>query len=300
MAKDFITFLDYTTAELTALLDLAAELRRAWHAGAGLPQNLAGKAVGFLWEAGGFRNRVSFELGIARMGGVAIHVPGQLDGREPVEDVARYLDNWFDAIVARAKVHSHMERLGSAARIPVINARTNFNHPCEILGDLAYIRARRGSLERLKVTFVGEATNLCHPWFEAAARLPIEVVQVCPQGYQAEAAFVAALQAEAVGALRVTHDLEAGLKGAHVIYTDCWPGASDPVGKARIRVQFLPYQITAETLRRASPDVFFLPCPPVTRGEEVSEDAMTAFGDQVFEAKEYLLHAQNAVLTTLL
>jgi ornithine carbamoyltransferase len=299
MTKDLITFLDYTQAELNTLLDLAADLHTAWHAG-NMPQNLTGKAVGFLWEAGGFRNRVSFELGIARMGGVAIHVPGELDVREPVEDVARYLSNWFDGIVARAKVHSHMERLGGAARIPVINARTNFNHPCEILGDLAYIRSKRGSIEGLKVAFVGEATNLCHPWLEAAARLPIEAIQVCPQGYQTDPDFISALQREAVGSLGVTHDLEAGLKGADVIYTDCWPGAPDAVGKARIRAQFLPYQITAETLRRAGPDVFFLPCPPVTRGEEISEDAMTEFGEQVFEAKEYLLHAQNAVLTMLL
>jgi ornithine carbamoyltransferase len=301
MTKHFITFLDYTTTELTELLDLAAELRQSWHgASGGMPQHLTGKAVGFLWEAGGFRNRVSFELGISRMGGNAIHVPGELDAREPIEDVARYLDNWFNGIVARARVHEHMERLGAAASIPVINARTNFNHPCEILGDLAYIRLKRGSLDGLKVAFVGEATNLCHPWFEAAARLPIEAIQICPEGYQADPGFVAALQAEAVGSLGVTHDLVEGLGGADVIYTDCWPSAPDPIGEARIRAQFLPYQITAEILRKAGPDMFFLPCPPVTRGEEISADAMTEFGDQVFEAKEFLLHAQNAVLVTLL
>ena len=117
------------------------------------------------------------------MGGKAVQVPGKLDSKEPIEDVVRYLQNWFHAIVARTETHSHMIRLAKAASVPVINAKTDHNHPCEILADLTYIRAQRGSLDNLKVVFVGEPTNLCHPWFEAAARLPIEVTQVCPKGY---------------------------------------------------------------------------------------------------------------------
>jgi ornithine carbamoyltransferase len=190
---------------------------------------------------------------------------------------------------------------GSAAsQYPVINARTDFNHPCEILGDLAYIRAKRGSLDGLKVAFVGEATNLCHPWFEAAARLPIHVVQICPEGYQVSADFIDQVQQDAVGTVAVSQDLDAGLKDADVVYTDCWPHRRSPEDHEHIARQFLPYQITAEKLWFTAPDVFFLPCPPVTRGEEVSEDAMAYLGHQVYEAKAYLLHAQNAVLTALL
>ncbi len=296
--KDFISFLDFTQADLVALLDLADTLRDAWQAKR-LPQNLAGKSIALIWDAEGFRNRVSFELGIAALGGITVQVPGKLDERESIEDVARYLDNWFDAIVSRARQHEHMLRLAAEAEHPVINARTDFNHPCEILGDLAYIRAQRGRLEGLKVAFVGEATNLCHPWFEAAARLPIHVVQICPPGYEVDADFMAQVQRDAVGTMSVSQDLDAGLQDADVVYTDCWPHRSDPEDHARIARQFLPYQITAEKLWLAAPDVLFLPCPPVTRGEEVSEDAMTYLGHHVYEAKAYLLHAQNAVLTAL-
>jgi len=303
MTKDFITLLDCTEAEITALLDLADALRDAGRADrrAGqLPQNLKGKSLALIWDAGGFRNRVSFELGIAQMGGIAIQVPGQLDGRESIEDVARYLDNWFDGIVTRTQTMCHMQRLAAASGKPVINARTDFNHPCEILGDLAYIRTKRCTLEGLKVVFAGEATNLCHPWFAAAARLPIEVVQVCPEGYAVSEAFLSGAREDAVGALRVSHDLEAELKDAGVVYTDCWPTRKTPKDHTRIAQQFLPYQITTDRLRSAPSDVLFLPCPPVTRGEEVSADAMTYLGHQVYEAKAYLLHAQNAVLTTLI
>ncbi len=299
MPKDFLTFLDFTQADLVALLDLAGTLREAWEAKR-LPQALAGKSIALIWDAEGFRNRVSFELGIAAMGGIAVQIPGKLDEREFIEDVARYLDNWFDGIVSRARRHDHMLRLAAAAQPPVINARTDFNHPCEILGDLAYIRARRGSLDGLRVAFVGEATNLCHPWFEAAARLPIHVTQICPTGYEVSAEFIAQVQRDAVGTVAVSHELDASLKDADVVYTDCWPRRSSPEDAERVARQFLPYQITAEKLRLAAPDVLFLPCPPVTRGEEVSEDAMATLGHHVYEAKAYLLHAQNAVLSMLL
>jgi ornithine carbamoyltransferase len=193
-----------------------------------------------------------------------------------------------------------MQRLAAAARVPVVNARTDYNHPCEILGDLAYIRARKGRLDGIKVAFVGQATNLCHPWFEAAARLPIQVMQVSPPGYQVDAALLAELKGGAVGEISVTSDLKEGLRNADVIYTDCWPGGGNGSGRQQIQRLFQPYQITTENLAWADPEVLFLPCPPVHRDEEVSEDAMRSPACCVYEAKEYLLHAQNAVLVSLL
>lgn len=299
MPKDFITLLDYSEAELLSLLDLADKLCEQAHAGT-LPQHLRGKSIALIWDAEGFRNRVAFELGIAAMGGIAVQVPGRLDERESIEDVAAYLCNWFDAIVSRTRSHGHMQRLASAARIPVINARTNHNHPCEILGDLAYIRAQRGHLEGLKVAFVGEATNLCYPWFEAAARLPIEVVQICPEGYFIDEGLLAEMKEGAIGRLSVTNDFMSGLKDANVIYTDCWPSHGTDEEYQHIKQLFAPYQVTAESLKITASDVLFLPCPPVHRGEEVSEDVMRSPACRVYEAKEYLLHAQNAVLVNLL
>ncbi len=299
MPKDFITFLDYSEEALYALLDLTDALC-ARHRARQLPQALAGRALALIWDADGFRNRVAFELGIQAMGGMAVQVPGRLDERESIEDVAAYLSNWFEAIVARARAHTQMLRLAAAARVPVINARTDYNHPCEILGDLAYARARLGRLAGLKVAFVGEATNLCHPWFEAAARLPLQVVQVCPPGYGLAPAALAELQRGAVGELAVTDDLARGLRGANIIYTDCWPARPGAADYDRIAALFAPYQITPARLALADPDVLFLPCPPVHRGEEISDEAMRSPACGVYAAKAYLLHAQNAVLLTVL
>ncbi len=227
-------------------------------------------------------------------------MPGPLDDRESIEDVARYLDNWFDAVVARTSAHEHMLRLAEAARIPVINARTSFNHPCEILGDLAYVRETRGDLAGLRVAFVGEATNLGHSWFEAAARFPIHVTQVCPEGYEVKADFLRRIAQQAQGKVAVSRDLPAAVSGTDVIYTDCWPAAEAEQARSNIRELFLPYQVTAELLKTSSPNAVFLPCPPVHRGEEVSDNAMNWPGCRVYEAKDYLLHAQSALLAAVL
>jgi ornithine carbamoyltransferase len=299
MPKDFVTFLEYSEKEITSILDLGDQLHDQWRSKQ-LPHHLKGKSIALIWDAEGFRNRVAFELGIAAMGGIAIQIPGRLDERESIEDVTAYLNNWFDAIAARTKPHQHMQRLASAAQIPVINARTDFNHPCEILGDLSYIRAKKGHLEGIKVAFVGEATNLCHPWFEAAARLPIRVVQISPEGYQIDPTLLAEMKNGAVGELSVTSSLKDGLQDADVIYTDCWPARRSESERQRVQQLFIPYQITLENLAWAATEVLFLPCPPVHRGEEVSDGAMRSSACCVHEAKEYLLHAQNAILVTLL
>ena len=252
MAGDFITMLDWSAGDIVALLDLADRMRRDWHERR-MPQHLQGRRVALVWDAGGFRNRVAFELGIAAMGGTAVQVPGELDAREPIEDVTRYLENWFDAIVARTRSHRHMQRLADAAGIPVINARTDYNHPCEILGDLAWIRSKRGSLEGLRVAFVGEATNLCHPWLEAAARLPISVVQVCPPGCEVRPEVLARLRDGATGVMEISHDLDAGLAGAEVVYTDCWPRRATEEERALVAGRFLPYQVTARAAAAGLP-----------------------------------------------
>ena len=299
MPKDFISFLDWSAEDLKDLVEAVQAFRHRWKEGRS-PQALKGLRIALIWDAEGFRNRVAFELGISELGGISVRIPGALDERERIEDVGRYLDNWFDAIVARTSTHEHMLRLASSARIPVINARTSFNHPCEILGDLAYVKERRGDLTGLRVAFVGEATNLGHSWFEAAARFPMHVVQVCPEGYEVEADFLQRIAGEAKGDVSVSRDLPAAIAAADVVYTDCWPAAESEEDWSRIRDLFLPYQVTEEVLATGPSGAVFLPCPPVHRGEEVSEGAMNWEGCRVHEAKEYLLLAQYALLATIL
>ena len=299
MPKDFISFLDWSADDLSDLVKAAQTFRR-WWVEKKSPPVLKGRRIALMWGATGFRNRAAFELGIAELGGIPVEIPGPIDAREPLEDVARYLGNWFDAIVARTATHEQMLRLARSVRVPVINARTSFNHPCEILGDLAYVREQRGDLSGLRVAFIGEATNLGHSWFEAAARYPIHVVQVCPAGYEVKAQFLQRIAREAEGEVAVSQDMHSAIADADVIYTDCWPTRATDEEHQRIRDLFLPYQVTEEILRASPQDALFLPCPPVHRGEEVSDGAMNWPGCRVYEAKEYLLHAQNALLVSLL
>lgn len=290
-----ISLTDLSGRELIRILNRADFLADAWRQNK-MPRTLENKRVCLWFYGQGFRNRLAFEIGARAMGASVSYIPGELGVNEPLEDIGHYLDKWFSILVVRAKNHDDLIYLSENTAIPVVNARTNHNHPCEILGDLQFIRRYRGGIDGLKVVFVGEVTNLCMSWFEAAVRLPISVTQAAPEGYTAGKGLLSKLNAGAAGEIRTSGELEPLIPGADLIYTDCWPHADDPVGKQRIKELFLPYQIAGRHLKMLREGSIFLPCPPVTRGQEVSRDAMESKLCLNYRAKEYLLHSQNAVL----
>lgn len=282
MAGDFLSLEDRTAADLDRLLVRAAELKAAWEVRA-MPQLLAGARMGLIVDDGGWRNTTAFDLGAAAMGASVTHAPVSFAGREETADLAAYLDNWFDLLVVRTPSLETLRDLARAANAPVINARTRTNHPCETLGDLAFARQQRGGLEGLKVAVVSPAANILGSWIEAAQVLPLEVVQVFAAPWHDPAA--------GQGGFRASEDM-GELADAHVIVTDRWP--SDPMER-----DLSTYRVTAARLDHGRPDALFIPCPPVTRGQEVSPDAMTHAACRVTEAKAFLLHAQNALLAEL-
>lgn len=296
--KDFLSLLDYSHDELVQVLNRADVLRDKWRHNQ-MPPGLVNQQIGLWFYGSGFRNRLAFEIGARAMGGQVAYIPGDLGKHEPLEDIGHYLENWFSMLVVRAVAHSDLMYLAAHTRIPVINARTNLSHPCEIMGDLQFVRQYRGSLDGLNVVFVGEVTNLCMSWFEAAVRFPIRVTQIAPSGYQADEALVARLNQWAMGAISTGTELNTALQEVDLIYTDCFPKPNTAVTAEKIREQFLPYQITGQHLARLKPGTMFLPCPPVTRGEEVSDDAMQSPLCLNYRAKEFLLHSQNAIMEML-
>lgn len=293
--KHFISLRDWGGPQTAQVLERASELARLWRNGE-MPKTLAGKRIALWFHGNGFRNRLAFELGAKAMGATVAYVPGELGEQEPIEDVVGYLENWFSMLVVRAKRHKDLLEVATRSNIPVINARTDKGHPCEILGDLMYMRERRQSLDGLKVVFIGEPTNLCMSWLEAGAVLPINVVQVCPEGYEVAPEVLANLRDGAAGAIRVSHDLDEALVNVDVIYTDCWPQPATDQEAPAIREKFLPYQITQRHLTMLTEHGVFLPCPPVTRGQEVSEEAMMSGRCENHAAKACLLHVQNAIM----
>jgi len=247
-----------------------------------LPQSLVGARVGVIAELPGWRNPTALALGVQAMGGNCVPVSVRLEGAETVEDLAGYMDNWFDLVAVRTPLLERLTDFAAALKSPVMNLRTNDNHPCEIMGDLAFILSQRGSWDGLRVAIVGPQGNIAQSWVEAAEVLPINLVQVSPP----DMAISATASRQNVS---VFDDLNAA-KDAHVIITDCWPShASETDRDALVR-----QRIDATFLDACRADVLFIPCPPVTRGEEVTADAMQHSRCVATPAKAFLMHAQNA------
>ncbi|MGX1322500.1 ornithine carbamoyltransferase [Bradyrhizobium sp. USDA 377] len=278
-SRDFVQFHDLGADTILSIVERAQLLATAW-AERAMPLSLVGKRVAVIADDSGWRNTTAFDLGVRTMGGISVQPPIRFNVHETTADLAKYLDNWFDILIVRTRELSTLRELASNAAAPVVNARTRSNHPCETLGDLAYVRGRRGSLEGLKVAGVAPDANILRSWVEASIALPIKVTQVYPDDWH--------IRDIASPRFTVSTDLDA-LYDADVIITDCWPdGARDD--------QLAPYRISAALLDKCRPDAIFLPCPPVTRGQEVTADAMEHAACQSTVAKAYLLHAQNALL----
>ncbi|MBN2626289.1 MAG: hypothetical protein JXA95_06445 [Spirochaetales bacterium] len=294
--KDFLAITDFSSEMIYDIFDRADSLHKHWHDNT-MPRSLRNRKIA-LWSWGkGFRNPVAFEIGAKALGAEISHIPGDLGIHEPLEDIAFYLNNWFDMAVIRCQNHNDLTAFSKDFKGPVINARTNINHPCEIMGDLQFIRRERGSIEDLNILFVGEVTNLCMSWFEAAVRLPIKVTQIAPEQYLYPEDQMIALNKDAVGEISATTEWENSITGnTDVIYTDCWPGDQD---MSVIEELFLPYQVRGSHLTRMNQKGFFLPCPPVTRNQEVSSEALKMELYRDYEAKEFLLHTQNAIMEYL-
>jgi ornithine carbamoyltransferase len=278
--RDLLALDDLSGEELTGLLAAAVRLGRAWPS---VPAPLlVGRRVALVRDDGGWRNTAALDLGATRLGATVTHVPATLSGRETVADLAGYLDGWFELIAIRAPSLADLRDLADAAVAPVVNLRTRTNHPCETLGDIASVVAGRGlgALDGLRVVVIAPDANILGSWVEATASLPITVTQVYPEGWHVPGPWPERFDA--------TGDLDA-VTDADVLVTDCWPPDGDPVALA-------PYRVTPETLGRLAPGGRFIPCPPVTRGEEVSAEAMTHPACAVPGAKRWLLHAQDAVL----
>jgi len=279
-ARNLLAISDLRPADLVSILARAQAMESLWNDRC-MPQGLANKRVALVVNDSGWRNTTAFDLGIQAMGGLCIHAPLRWDSGEELEDLAAYLGNWFDGVVTRAPDLSSMRSLAGAFNGPVINARTRFNHPCETLGDLAFALHRRGRIDGVKVAVVSPMANILGSWIEAAAALPLEVVQVFSPTWHAASA-------DSTSRFRTSSDM-GELADADLIVTDCWPSNAEPDELRR-------FQITADLLEKCRPEASFVPCPPVSRGKEVSAEAMLHPKCRVVAAKRFLLHAQNAVL----
>jgi ornithine carbamoyltransferase len=301
--RDFLRVTDLNRGSLEGLLALAEGMKAKPHA---LVDIHRGQAVACFFNKPSTRTRVSFEAAACRLGMLPIMLrPDELQlGRgEPIADTARVLSSYTAAIVIRTFAQAEVEEVAAAASVPVINALTDEHHPCQALADLLTLRERFGSLEGLKVAYVGDGNNVAHSLLQAGAMVGMSVAIATPSGYRPDEEIVAdaAEVAMAEGAtVLVTGDPEEAVRDAHAVYTDVWVSMGEDAEREERLRDFAPYRVDPELMAHARSDAVFMHCLPAHRGEEVSAAVIDGPRSLVFQQAANRLPTEQAVLSTLI
>ncbi|MGZ5375211.1 MAG: ornithine carbamoyltransferase [Solirubrobacterales bacterium] len=292
MARHFITGEELSDTELNGLLERALELKQA--RGRDTARGaLIGRAVALVFEKPSTRTRVSFEVGVAELGGTPIVLRGdelQLTRGESVADTGRVLSRYVAAIAVRSGSHDAVVELAGAGSVPVINALTPLHHPCQVLADLMTLRERFGPLDGVRVAYLGDGNNVARSLAILGKAAGIELAVAAPEGYRLE---------DELG-VEQTDDPAAAAKGADALYTDVWVSMGDEDEAERRRAELAPYQLNGELLAAASDRAVAMHCLPAHPGEEISEEVLYGDRSAVWDQAENRLHAQKALLELLL
>ena len=266
------------------------------------PASLKGKTVAMIFDKPSTRTRVSFEAGIAQLGGASIYLaPGQtqMSRNEPVADTARVLSRYVDGVVVRTFAQETVAELARHATIPVVNGLTDTHHPCQVLSDLMTMQERFGDLTGLKVAWVGDGNNMANSWITAAMHLDFPLYLACPAGYEPDAALLA--QARKEGArVYLGQDPKEAVAGALVINTDVWASMGQEDEAAARRKFFEPYQVNSDLMKLAAPEAIVLHCLPAHRGEEITAAVLDGPQSAAWDQAENRMHFQKALLEWLL
>lgn len=294
--RHFLDLRDFDSGTLQAILDHAASMKAALKAGAAGERPLEGKSVAMIFEKPSTRTRVSFEVGITQLGGKPLMLSAQdlqIGRGESIEDTARVLSRYVDAITIRCFAHDTLLTLAEHATVPVVNALTARSHPCQIMADLQTMIERHGALDGQIVTWIGDGNNVAASWIEAAARFNFQLRLACPEGYAPPAELMAWARAEGADLVLYDSALEAA-RGSQTLVTDVWISMGDEEGTRR--EDFKPFQVNEELLAAAAGDAVVMHCLPAWRGLEITEAVIDGPQSAVFDEAENRLHAQKAVL----
>jgi ornithine carbamoyltransferase len=299
--KRLLSIADLSAGEALDLFRLAADwkarARRRDHATV-----LQGHSLALVFEKPSLRTRVTFEVGMAQLGGTSVYLAGQdigLGRRESVADVARNLGRWVDVVAARTFSQSTVEELARHAGVPVVNALSDQEHPCQALADLFTLWERGHDLARLRLAWIGDGNNVCHSLILLGALLGTDVAVAAPPGYE-PAARVLELARAWGGRVAVTADVQEAAAGADALYTDTWVSMGQEAERERRLEVFQRYQLNARVLALARPGAVVMHCLPAHRGEEITDDLLDGPQSVVLDQSENRLHVQKAVLLRLL
>ncbi len=302
--RDFLTLKDFTGQEIMDMVQLGIDLKAKLKAGIPTPI-LAGKSLGMIFQKSSTRTRVSFEVGMYQLGGQALFLSSndlQIGRGEPIQDTARVLSRYLDAILIRTFSHQEVEDLAKYADVPVINGLTDDYHPTQVIADLITIQEHKGHLKGIKFAYVGDGNNMTHSLMIGGAKTGMDVVVACPDGYMPNPEIVAQAQqyaAEYGGSVTVLHDPKEAVADADVVYTDTWASMGQEAEKEIRKKAFAGYQVDSALMALAKSDAIFMHCLPAYRGWEVTEEVMESAQSVVFDEAENRLHAHKAILATV-
>jgi ornithine carbamoyltransferase len=303
--RDFTRIGAWMSDELKTVLDLADELKRL-QPESGEQQLLPGRTLGMIFEKPSTRTRVSFEVGMAQLGGTALYLAAadlQLGRGETIKDTAMVLSRYLDGIMIRTFAQSDLEDFAEYASVPVINGLTDTAHPCQALADLMTMRERLGRLSGVRIAYFGDGNNVCASLMVAAAKFGMRFVAAVPSGYEPEERAVVSAKRAAVqagGTVELVHDPPAAARDAEVLYTDVWTSMGQEDEQANRRRDLAGFGIDGELLALARDDAIVLHCLPAHYGEEITEEVLYGPQSAVWDQAENRLHAQKALLALIL
>ena len=299
--KHLLSIRDLGRGEVEDLFRLAAEGKARLRKGE-VTTPLAGRSIALIFEKPSLRTRVTFEVGMAQLGGTAVYLAAQdigLGHREPAPDVARNLSRWVDIIAARTFRHATVEALAAHATVPVINGLSDLEHPCQALADFFTLWERGVDLARMRLAWVGDGNNVCHSLLLLGALLGSSLVVACPPGYAPDPGVLTTVR-RLGGQVRVTVDPREAAEGADILYTDVWASMGQEAERAQRQEAFARYQINETLVGFAKPSVLVMHCLPAHRGEEIADSVLDGPHSIVLDQAENRLHAQKAVILGLL
>ncbi|OIP88912.1 MAG: ornithine carbamoyltransferase [Syntrophaceae bacterium CG2_30_49_12] len=302
MKKDLLSVYDLQVLDFELIFEKAKKLKKMLRDGHTYAP-LKGKTLGMIFDKPSTRTRISFEVGMYQLGGMAVFLSSrdtQSARGESIADTARIMSRYLDGIMIRTYSQSSVEEFAGYATIPVINGLTDLLHPCQILSDLFTIIEKKGTYENLKIAYVGDGNNIANSWINAAARLPFHLALACPEGYEPDTGILERGRRDAERGVTLYRNPCDVVRDADVVYTDVWASMGQEAEREERAGVFKEYQINRELLRGARRDVIVMHCLPAHRGEEIAAEVIDGPYSVVFDQAENRLHVQKAILEILL